>query len=76
MWFTRSTETETETEAETEAGCRYTLVVHADGTHECEGEHRCGGDELLHEWWLPCDELRCGCVGEEHDGVVALAMAA
>ncbi len=58
------------------AGCRHTLVVHADGTHECEGVHRCGGDELLHDWWVPCDELGCGCVGAEHDLQLVLAAAA
>jgi hypothetical protein len=41
--------------------CRYTLLVHADGTNECEGEHACGADELAHEWRLSCQELGCGC---------------
>ena len=34
--------------------CEHTLVVHADGTHECEGQG-CGADELAHEWWAACD---------------------
>lgn len=71
MRFTRKSET-----PETELACRHTLVVHADGTAECEGEHRCGNDQLVHDWWLPCHELGCGCVGEEHDLVAGYAMAA
>lgn len=68
MWFTRKTDIET--------GCRHTLVVHGDGTAECEGHDRCGSDDALHDWWLPCHELGCGCVGEEHDLVVGYARAA
>jgi hypothetical protein len=45
--------------------CPGTLVLHADGTDECEHVDACGGDELLHDWTLPCVELRCGCAGEE-----------
>lgn len=58
--------------------CRHTLVVHADGTQECEGVQACGCEVMLHEWWLPCDELGCGCVGEEHDAGLepALLLAA
>jgi hypothetical protein len=63
----------TKHETTIEQPCRHTLVVHADGTHECEGGGECGGDELLHEWALGCDELGCGCVGEEHDLVLAWA---
>jgi hypothetical protein len=61
-----------------ETNCRHTLVVHADGTHECEGGTWCGTDDLLHDWWVPCDELGCQCVGEgeEHDLVLALPIAA
>jgi hypothetical protein len=59
-----------------DTGCRHTLVVHADGTHECEGAETCGSDELVHDWWLPCDELGCGCIGEEHDLGLVLAAAA
>lgn len=56
--------------------CTHPLVLHADGTHECEGEHRCHADELVHEWLLPCHELGCGCTGEEHDLVLSYATAA
>jgi len=45
--------------------CTETLVLHADGTVECEGEASCGLDELAHDLWVTCDELRCGCVGED-----------
>lgn len=47
------------------AGCTSTLVLHADGTAECEGEACCGLDELQHELWVACDELGCGCVGDD-----------
>jgi hypothetical protein len=50
---------------EVDASCSGTLVLHADGTIECEHEAECDCDELLHELWVTCDELRCGCVGEE-----------
>jgi hypothetical protein len=73
MRFLRSRQTEPQHE---EATCQHTLVVHADGTHECEGSVRCGGDELLHDWWLPCDDLGCACIGEEHDLELVLAAAA
>jgi hypothetical protein len=46
--------------------CHHTLVLHADGTAECDGVHECGCDQLVHDLWVSCDELRCGCVGEEH----------
>jgi hypothetical protein len=59
-----------------EVHCGHTLVVHADGTHECDGAAACGADELVHEWWLSCDELGCGCIGEEHDRELVLAAAA
>ena len=45
--------------------CSETLVLHADGTVECEGEATCGLDEHAHDLWVTCDELRCGCVGED-----------
>lgn len=78
MWFTRNTEAETETDTDTTlaAACRHTLVVHADGSQECEGVRHCGGDELWHEWSLPCDELACGCAGQEHDLTVGIGRAA
>lgn len=56
--------------------CGETLVVHADGTHECEGAAACDGDALLHDWWVPCDELGCGCVGEERGLELPLLLAA
>jgi hypothetical protein len=45
--------------------CPGTLVLHADGTDECEHADACGADELLHDWSMPCAELGCGCAGEE-----------
>jgi hypothetical protein len=59
-------------------GCQGTLVVHADGTVECEHEHDCGADELQHELWVACDELGCGCVGDDAplEGWAALPIAA
>jgi hypothetical protein len=52
--------------AETDiACCRGTLVLHADGTVECDEQHVCGADEAQHELWVTCDELRCGCVGDD-----------
>ena len=59
---------------EEQTSCRHTLVVHADGTHECEGVTWCGLEELLHDWWVACDELACGCVGEEHDLTLGFAL--
>jgi hypothetical protein len=42
MWFTSD-----------ERSCRGTLILHADGTDECEHGHLCGADEL-----------GCACAGE------------
>lgn len=52
--------------------CTGILVLHADGTDECEHAQLCGADELLHEWSLPCAELGCGCAGEERPLEAAL----
>jgi hypothetical protein len=52
-------------ETETVVGCRGTLVLHADGTAECEHDHDCGADDLLHDLWVACGELGCGCTGDE-----------
>jgi hypothetical protein len=60
-------------ETTNEQTCRHTLVLHGDGTHECDGAGSCGADELAHEWWVACDELGCGCVGAERDLVLARA---
>ena len=46
-------------------GCQGTLVLHADGSVECEHEASCGLDDLQHELWVACDELGCGCVGDD-----------
>ena len=54
-------------------GCRHTLVVHADGTHECDGEPACGADELVHAWLARCEDLGCACSAEDHGGVLAWA---
>lgn len=58
--------------------CHEVLVLHADGTIDCDGLDRCGGDALLHDWTIACVELACGCAGDERDTVVCeeLAMAA
>ena len=45
--------------------CHGTLVLHADGTLECEHQDECGADESRHELSVTCDELRCGCLGED-----------
>ena len=47
------------------AHCHETLVLHADGTVECDGEAACGLDELQHDLWVACDELGCSCTGDE-----------
>lgn len=48
------------------AHCHGTLVLHADGAAECDEAHRCECREDLHEWWVPCTDLGCGCTGDEH----------
>lgn len=58
------------------AHCHGTLVLHADGTVECEDVEVCGGDELQHELWVACDELGCGCVGDEEPLVAGPRLAA
>jgi hypothetical protein len=68
MWSMRK-----KTVADEPVRCPHTLVRHGDGTDECEGGTWCQGDPLLHEWELDCHELACGCVGEEHDLVLAFA---
>lgn len=45
--------------------CHGTLVLHADGTVECDEHATCEADEARHELWVTCDELRCGCVGDD-----------
>jgi hypothetical protein len=47
------------------AHCHGTLVLHADGTVECDDVDACGADESQHELWVACDELGCGCVGDD-----------
>ena len=47
------------------AHCHGTLVLHADGTAECDGAGACELDELQHELWVACDELGCSCAGDE-----------
>ena len=41
--------------------CGGTLVVHGDGSHDCEHDARCGADRLLHEHVVDCAELGCRC---------------
>ncbi len=58
--------------------CHETLVLHADGTLECERWATCGGGPAGHEWWVTCTELeaQCGCTGDEQPLVTQLARAA
>lgn len=60
------------------AHCHGTLVLHADGTVECDDEATCGADELQHELWMACDELGCGCAGDDAplDGWARAALGA
>lgn len=44
--------------------CRGTLILHADGTDECEHGHDCGADQLLHDHAVACHEVGCSCTGE------------
>ena len=55
--------------------CHGTLVLHADGSVECEHEATCAADETQHDLWVTCDELRCGCLGDDAplEGVAPLA---
>ena len=54
--------------------CHGTLVLHADGTAECDEAATCEVREDLHEWWVACVELGCGCTGDEqHEPVLLLA---
>jgi hypothetical protein len=55
--------------------CHGTLVLHADGTVECDEQAVCGADDTLHDLWVTCDELRCGCLGDEAP-ITALLLAA
>lgn len=75
MWFTEK-RTGTLTLLREVTSCEHVLVLHADGSNECEGQHTCGGDELLHEWATPCHELGCACTGEEHHLAAGGAIAA
>ncbi len=45
--------------------CHGTLVLHADGSAECDEAHRCGVREDIHDCWIACSELLCGCTGDE-----------
>ena len=53
--------------------CHETLVLHADGTAHCDDAGRCEAREDLHEWWVPCTDLGCGCTGDEHPEPLLLA---
>ena len=57
------------------AHCHGTLVLHADGSAECDDVEVCGADESQHELWVACDQLGCGCVGDDAplEGWVLLA---
>ena len=45
--------------------CHGTLVLHADGTAECEHAEACDVDEAQHDLWVTCHELRCSCAGDD-----------
>ena len=47
------------------AHCHGTLVLHADGTVECGEQATCEADDAQHGLWVACDELGCGCVGDD-----------
>ena len=47
--------------------CHGTLVLHADGGAECDEAATCETREDLHEWWIACVDLGCGCTGDEQD---------
>jgi hypothetical protein len=56
--------------------CHATLVLHADGTVDCEEVARCDAEELAHDWAVPCRDLGCGCTGDEADLDLGVARAA
>lgn len=56
--------------------CHGTLVLHADGSAHCDEADSCDAREDLHDWWIPCTDLVCGCTGDEHPEPVLLAAAA
>lgn len=59
------------------AHCHETLVVHADGSAECEGYPACGLDPTGHDLWMACAELDgCGCTGDDADLAGGLPLAA
>ncbi len=64
--------------SESLAHCHSTLVMHADGSVDCEQLAGCGGDPALHTWWLACTELQplCGCTGDDRPLVYSLDQAA
>ena len=66
MWFWRRSDT-VETARKAQAGCRRTLVVHADGVLAC-AEASCSTAFDSHQWWVPCSALEspCGCLGDEY----------
>ena len=43
--------------------CGGTLVVHLDGSHDCEHDVRCGADRLLHDHVVGCDDTALSIVG-------------
>ncbi len=60
------------------AHCHGTLVLHADGSVDCDEASTCELEAGWHEWWVTCTELEpaCGCTGDEHPLVELLARAA
>ncbi len=64
MWFTRKTPQPLLVLADDTFACTGTLVLHADGTDECEHSHLCEADELAHADVVSCDEIGCACAGE------------
>jgi len=53
--------------------CHGTLVLHADGSAHCDEALRCEGRHDLHDWWVPCTDLGCGCTGDEQPQPMLLA---
>jgi len=45
--------------------CHGVLVLHADGRVECLEVLRCEGAVVEHDHEVQCDELGCGCIGDE-----------
>lgn len=56
--------------------CHGVLVLHADGRVECWELPGCAGELVEHDHEVACDELGCGCLGDEAGFDLGLAVAA